>query len=145
SAVHDREPGALSQCRSRAGSAQDERQVPPPLPACGRGAGGARQTAGGRYSRRDGNAVAGSEAGRMMEVRALTDRPQFADAVRIQKIVWGFEEIELLPVRLFVVATKIGGQAFGAYSGDEMAGFCLALPGLKPNGSAYLHSHMLGV
>lgn len=81
----------------------------------------------------------------MIEVRALTDRQQFADAVRIQKIVWGFEEIELLPVRLFVVATKIGGQAFGAYSGEEMAGFCLALPGLKPNGSAYLHSHMLGV
>lgn len=81
----------------------------------------------------------------MMEVRALTGHEQFAEAVRIQKIVWGFEELELLPVRLFVVATKIGGQAFGAYSGDEMAGFCLALPGLKSNGGAYLHSHMLGV
>ena len=26
-----------------------------------------------------------------------------------------------------------------------MAGFCLAIPGVKPSGEIYLHSHMLGV
>jgi predicted GNAT superfamily acetyltransferase len=81
----------------------------------------------------------------MIEVRALTQHAEFNAAVRLQQEIWGFDEIELLPVRLFVVATKIGGQAFGAYSGERMVGFCLAIPGLKPGGKYYLHSHMLGV
>ena len=81
----------------------------------------------------------------MIAVRALSKLAEFVDAVRLQKTIWGFDDIELMPVRLFVTATKIGGQAFGAYSGDRMAGFCLAIPGLKPNAKGYLHSHMLGV
>ena len=66
-------------------------------------------------------------------------------AVALQKSIWGFEDIELLPVRLFVVATKIGGQAFGAFHAGTMVGFCLAIPGIKPGARSYLHSHMLGV
>jgi predicted GNAT superfamily acetyltransferase len=81
----------------------------------------------------------------MIQVRTLKTVPEFTDAVRLQKQVWGFAEIELLPVRLFVVASKIGGQVFGAYDGDKMVGFCVAIPGIKPNGLTYLHSHMLGV
>jgi predicted GNAT superfamily acetyltransferase len=34
---------------------------------------------------------------------------------------------------------------YGAFDGTEMVGFCVALPGLKPGGKTYLHSHMLGV
>ncbi len=81
----------------------------------------------------------------MIEVRQLTTHPQFVEAVRLQQSIWGFEDVELLPVRLFVVASKVGGHAFGAYDGARMIGFCLAIPGLKPGGSYYLHSHMLGV
>ncbi|HYL72936.1 MAG TPA: acetyltransferase [Bryobacteraceae bacterium] len=81
----------------------------------------------------------------MIEIRALTTHPEFEEAVRLQQEIWGFEEIELLPLRLFVVATKVGGQAFGAFDGKRMIGFCLAIPGLKAGGKSYLHSHMLGV
>jgi len=81
----------------------------------------------------------------MIEVRQLTTHPQFVEAVRLQQAIWGFEDIELLPVRLFVVATKVGGHAFGAYDSGRMIGFCLAIPGLKGGGKYYLHSHMLGV
>ena len=81
----------------------------------------------------------------MIELLPLTEGRQFAEAVELQKIVWGFADIELLPVRLFVVATKVGGQAFGAYDAGRMAGFVLSIPGLKPGGGSYLHSHMLGV
>ncbi|HLY15828.1 MAG TPA: GNAT family N-acetyltransferase [Bryobacteraceae bacterium] len=81
----------------------------------------------------------------MIELRALAESREFQEAVALQKSVWGFEDIELLPVRLFVVATKVGGQAFGAYDGGEMVGFLLAIPGLKPGGGSYMHSHMLGV
>jgi predicted GNAT superfamily acetyltransferase len=81
----------------------------------------------------------------VIEVRALTATHELEEAVRLQKAVWGFADIELLPLRLFVVATKVGGQAFGAYDNSQMVGFLLAIPGLKPRGGTYLHSHMLGV
>ena len=81
----------------------------------------------------------------MIEVRALRDYEEFVEAVRLQKLIWGFEEVELLPVRLFVTASKIGGQVFGAFDGDRMVGFCMAIPGMKAGNKSYLHSHMLGV
>lgn len=81
----------------------------------------------------------------MIELRALAETRQFQEAVELQRTVWGFSDIELLPVRLFVVATKVGGQAFGAYDGKSMVAFLLSIPGLKPGGGSYLHSHMLGV
>ena len=76
---------------------------------------------------------------------ALHARAEFEEAVLLQKRIWGFDDVESLPVRLFVVATKIGGQVFGAYDGGRMIGFCIAIPGLKSGGVNYLHSHMLGV
>ena len=81
----------------------------------------------------------------MVEIRGLTRHEELAGCVRLQKEIWGFEDIELLPLRLFVVAEKIGGQVLGAFDGDKMVAFCLGIPGLKPGGQYYLHSHMLGV
>ncbi len=81
----------------------------------------------------------------MIEIRTLTEQADFAEAVALQKTIWGFEEIELLPVRLFVVASKVGGQVFGAFDQGRMVAFLLAIPGLKGGGKYYLHSHMLGV
>jgi predicted GNAT superfamily acetyltransferase len=91
----------------------------------------------------------------MIEVRALVEHAEFAGAIKLQQIIWGFDDIDVLPLRLFVTATKIGGQVFGAYDGARMIGFCLAIPGIKagpgikadPNkgNHSYLHSHMLGV
>ena len=81
----------------------------------------------------------------MPEIRELTAHHEFREAVRLQGIIWGFEDVDMLPVRLFVVASRIGGQVLGAFDGDRMVGFCIAIPGVKRDGKAYLHSHMLGV
>ena len=81
----------------------------------------------------------------MAEVRALTAHDEFREAVRLQRQIWGFEDVDLLPPRLFVVATKIGGMVLGAFDGARMAGFCIVLPAVKRDGLTYLHSHMLGV
>jgi predicted GNAT superfamily acetyltransferase len=80
-----------------------------------------------------------------IETRALTSQSDLEEAVHLQQVIWGFEDVELLPVRLFVTATKVGGQVFGAFDGKKMVGFCLAVPGIKPGPKTYLHSHMLGV
>ncbi len=78
-------------------------------------------------------------------VRPLATQEEFEGAVELQKEIWGFNDMELVPVRLFVIAAKVGGQAFGAFDGPLLVGYCLAIPGLKAGGRAYLHSHMLGV
>ncbi len=80
-----------------------------------------------------------------IEIRALTQPAQFQEAVDLQKVIWGFDDVDLLPVRFFIVVTKIGGQAFGAYDRDRMVAFCIAIPGIKRGSGTYLHSHMLGV
>lgn len=89
--------------------------------------------------------MAAVKAGLVDDVRPLHTQEEFSEAVCLQKQIWGFDEIELLPVRLFVVARKVGGQVFGAYDRSRMVGFCLAIPGLKAGGRTYLHSHMMGV
>jgi predicted GNAT superfamily acetyltransferase len=64
--------------------------------------------------------------------------------VALQKEVWNFTDAELVPLRMFVVAQKVGGQVLGAFNGSEMVGFALSVPGTR-SGHVYLHSHMLAV
>ena len=64
--------------------------------------------------------------------------------VELQKEVWNFTDAELVPLRMFVVADKVGGQVMGAFEGKEMVGFALSVPGTR-SGHVYLHSHMLAV
>ena len=64
--------------------------------------------------------------------------------VALQKEVWNFTDAELVPLRMFVVAEKIGGQVIGAFQGRELVGFAFSIPGFR-NGRSYLHSHMLAV
>jgi len=87
--------------------------------------------------------VAGSQE--VAAVRQLSLLPEFEEVLRLQQAIWGFADIELLPLRFLVVVTRVGGHVFGAYDGDMMVGFCFAIPGIKPGGRPYLHSHMLGV
>lgn len=83
-------------------------------------------------------------------IREIHEFSEFEDAVALQKEIWGFADIEVIPARMFVVATKIGGQLLGAFDGAKLVAFLLAIPGIRHDaGDAapmlYLHSHMLGV
>src|SRR5713226_8874260 len=69
---------------------------------------------------------------------------EFRACVALQKEVWNFTDSELVPLRMFVVADKVGGQIMGAFDGDVMVGFALSVPGTR-TGHVYLHSHMLAV
>lgn len=92
--------------------------------------------------------MAGSQKGNdaaVIEIRQLSTLDEFRTAVELQKTIWGFEDLDLLPLRFFVVASRVGGQVLGAYDGGRMIGFCLGIPGIKPGNRPYLHSHMMGV
>ncbi len=77
-------------------------------------------------------------------VRRCEAEGELMACVELQKEVWGFSDAELIPLRLFMVAQKIGGQVLGAFDGNELVGFALGIPGVR-GGHPYLHSHMLAV
>ena len=77
-------------------------------------------------------------------IRACSGIRELEACVALQKEVWNFDDADLIPLRLFVVATKIGGQVIGAFDAEELIGFAMSIPGTR-NGNPYLHSHMLAV
>jgi predicted GNAT superfamily acetyltransferase len=79
-----------------------------------------------------------------VELRRCHGIEDFRACVALQKEVWNFTDAELVPLRMFVVADKIGGQVMGALEERVMVGFALSLPGTR-SGHVYLHSHMLAV
>ena len=79
-----------------------------------------------------------------LTLRSCHTVAEFRQVFALQKEVWGFTDAELVPVRMFVVAEKIGGHVLAALEGKDMVAFAFDLPGFR-NGRLYLHSHMLGV
>src|SRR3989475_7088228 len=77
-------------------------------------------------------------------IRLCHDLEAMRACVALQKEVWNFSDADLIPLRMFVVADKIGGQIIAAFDGKEVVGFGLSIPGYR-DGRSYLHSHMLAV
>ncbi|GAC1426095.1 MAG: hypothetical protein NVSMB62_23450 [Acidobacteriaceae bacterium] len=86
----------------------------------------------------------GAEEGQAVGIRSLTELAHFERCVELQLAVWGYSDGDLIPKRVFTVASRIGGQVIGAFAGEDLVGFAMALPGYRA-GRTYLHSHMLAV
>jgi predicted GNAT superfamily acetyltransferase len=78
-------------------------------------------------------------------IRVLSELGDLFQTAQLQRDIWGFSDTDVVPPRLMKVATEIGGRVLGAYDGAQMIGFSLAIPGVKPSGESYWHSHMTGV
>ncbi|MGB9490654.1 MAG: GNAT family N-acetyltransferase [Terriglobales bacterium] len=85
-----------------------------------------------------------STASGALVIRKCESLEEMQAAFALQREVWKFSDAELVPVRMFVLANKIGGHVVGAFDGDQLVSFTLALPGIR-NGHSYLHSQMLAV
>ncbi len=77
-------------------------------------------------------------------VRKCRGLDEFQRCVDLQREIWGEADLEVEPATMFVVAAHTGGQVLGAFDGDRLVGYTLAVVGLC-DGVAYLHSHMTGV
>lgn len=77
-------------------------------------------------------------------VRAFRDLSEMEQCVSLQQIVWGYSDRDVLPARVFLIATRCNGQVLGAFDGDRAIGFSLAFLGSRDQ-QIYLHSHMAGV
>ena len=84
-----------------------------------------------------------------MEIREITIREcktleELAECVQLQREVFALPEVELSPVRHFVVTKNAGGFTLGAYEGDRLAGYVLSVPAFL-HGKKAFYSHMTGV
>jgi len=90
--------------------------------------------------------------GTPITLRSAKGFDEMGDCVDLQIQTWGYNDGDVIPRRLFLVAMRIGGQVIGAFDPDQrMVGFAMSIPGVKPAHSPghpptpYLHSHMLAV
>ena len=77
-------------------------------------------------------------------VRKCDALDEFHACVELQRSIWGEADLEVEPATMFVVAQHTGGQVLGAFDGERLIGYTLAVIGLL-EGTPYLHSHMTGV
>jgi predicted GNAT superfamily acetyltransferase len=77
-------------------------------------------------------------------VRKCRTLEEFQLCVALQREIWQEADLEVEPATAFVVAANTGGQVLGAFDGARLAGYTLAVVGVR-DGVIYLHSHMTGV
>lgn len=82
--------------------------------------------------------------GNEIEIRECVTLEQLAECVELQREVFALPDVELSPVRHFVVTKNAGGFTLGAYDGDRLAGFVLSVPAFLRGEHAF-YSHMTGV
>jgi predicted GNAT superfamily acetyltransferase len=69
----------------------------------------------------------------------------YGACVDIQREVWRYEDIDVVPVAILVAAERQGGISLAAYNNlGEMIGFCWSILGVE-RGEVLQHSHMLAV
>ncbi len=69
---------------------------------------------------------------------------EFEACVRLEREVWKSADVDVVPIPLFVVAAETGGQVLGAFHGNHLVGFCMAIAGWRHR-RPFLHSHMTAV
>lgn len=62
----------------------------------------------------------------------------------LQKAVWGYGDLDVVPRPVFVIAAKTGGHVLGAFDAERLVGFALGLPAIR-GGMPYIHSHFVAV
>ncbi|HEV8591582.1 MAG TPA: hypothetical protein VGQ55_05720 [Pyrinomonadaceae bacterium] len=79
-----------------------------------------------------------------IEIRECTTLEELAECVDLQREVFQLPEIEISPVRHFVVTKNAGGFILGAFSGEMLIGFVLSVPAFLRDEKAF-YSHMTAV
>ena len=79
-----------------------------------------------------------------IEIRECTSLDELSECVQLQREVFDLPEVELSPVRHFVVTRNAGGFTLGAYDNGKLAGYTLSVPAFL-RGERAFYSHMTGV
>ncbi len=79
-----------------------------------------------------------------LTIRECTTVEELEKCVQMQYDVFALPEIEVSPVRHFIVTRSAGGFTLGAFSGERLVGFVLSVPAYLRGRRAF-YSHMTAV
>ena len=68
-----------------------------------------------------------------IEIRQCSTVEDLSRCVALQRETFALPEIEISPVRHFIVTEHAGGFTLGAFSGAELVGFVLSVPAFYGN------------
>jgi len=78
-------------------------------------------------------------------IRPCRTTKELAGCVALQKVIWGYADHEVYPLRLFATLGRIGGHVIGAFTAKgELVGFVASMPAWHA-GVRYYYSLSLGV
>jgi predicted GNAT superfamily acetyltransferase len=86
-----------------------------------------------------------------IEVRLIQTHDEYRAVERLQREVWGHEDLDVVPDHLLITIQKNGGLVLGAFEptpeegSERLIGFALGFIGLSPEGKMKHCSHMVGV
>jgi predicted GNAT superfamily acetyltransferase len=77
-------------------------------------------------------------------IRDLTTIEELRTVEDLQREVWQFGDLDVVPVGQLIATVTAGGILVGAFDGPRMVGFAYAFGGVE-NGHWHMHSHMAAV
>jgi len=77
-------------------------------------------------------------------IRDLESIAELQAVEHLQRDVWGFADLDVVPSSHLRAAQKVGGILIGAFDGERLIGFVYGFLGLE-HGRLTVHSHMLAV
>ena len=79
-------------------------------------------------------------------LRACNTFEDFAACINLQREVWQFTDLDITPLRSFIITLHSGGMTYGAFDPDgKLLGFSHALAAFDERLRPYYYSHMLAV
>lgn len=78
-------------------------------------------------------------------LRLLKEAEPIRAVEQLQREVWGFEDVEVVPLHVLLTAARHGGILVGAYDDERLVGFSFGYRGSDVDGTPVLCSHLLAV
>lgn len=69
----------------------------------------------------------------MITIRPLQTLEELYACEQLQKEIWGFEDISVVPYHLILTTIKNGGVLLGAFENESLIGFVYGFPGIEQN------------
>ena len=77
-------------------------------------------------------------------IREIEDLAEMREVERLQKEIWGVEDLDVYPALALKPQKEVGAILIGAFTEGRMVGFVFGFPGIL-NGETIIHSDMLGI
>jgi predicted GNAT superfamily acetyltransferase len=77
-------------------------------------------------------------------IREIEDLAEMREVERLQKEIWGVEDLEVYPALALKPQKEVGAILIGAFAEGRMVGFVFGFPGIL-DGETIIHSDMLGI